>query len=64
MKKMFNRNSLGGAAQTNPTSIHEDASSIPPHAVGQGSGTAESCGIVADTVQIRHHCGCGVGLQL
>ena len=31
-----------GAAETNPTSIHEDASSIPGLAVGQGSGVAMS----------------------
>ena len=46
-----------GAVKTNPTSIHEDAGSIPAlaHSVGQGSGVALSCGV---------GCRCGSDLVL
>ena len=45
------RSSHCGTTETNPTSIHEDASSIPlPRSVGQGSGVATSHGV-------GHRCG-------
>ena len=64
--KIFkNRNSYCDAAETNLTSIHEDAGSLPGliHWVG-GSGIAVSCGEVEDMAQIPCCCGCGVGRQL
>ena len=38
------RSALGGAMETNPTSVHEDAGSIPG-SVGGDSGIAVSCGV-------------------
>ena len=45
----------------NPTSIHEDAGSIPDLSVGQGSGITVQ---VADMAWILICCGCGVDQQL
>jgi len=47
---LLNLENLGsshcGSTVTNPTSIHEDAGSIPwPRSVGYGSGVAMSCGV-------------------
>ena len=49
----------------NPTSIHEDSGLTPGLAQWvRESGVAVSYGVVADSAQVWHCCGCGVSQQL
>ena len=51
-----------GTMETNLTSIHENAGSIP--GLAQRSGVAVRSGIVTDVAQIWCCCGCGAGWPL
>ena len=61
--KDSNRSSHLGLEETNLTSIHEDTASIPGLSQWVKDPTVAVV-YIADTAQIHHCCGCGVGQQL